>query len=695
MKRFAAFALAFGLAAVIAVATLAGDSLQWRAQVLALKARGELEFITWPETFRWLLPDSPVYLSNLITGRNPHVALTNTRYVSAADAQRGEQLFRQNCSSCHGGAGEGGNGPPLNVPSRFRSDWALYRTIQQGVPGTSMPPHDMPDPAIWQIITYLATLAPAPEEIVADAGIDIAGAGFDRIRSRDGEMQNWLSYSGGYAGQRFSSLDDIHAGNVRNIALQWVYQSDTTYNKFQTNPLVVDGVMFVTEPQGRVVALDAANGKLLWEFERPIPDREGLVLCCGVANRGVAVLDGRVFVTTIDAHLLALDMRTGRLLWDTTVADYRSGYSITAAPLAINGKVVTGVAGGEMAIRGFVAAFDPANGEPLWRFDTVPEPGAPGSDTWGTAQWEIGGAATWMTGSYDPEHDLIYWGTSHTLHDPDAEIGAHDELFGSSIVALRGTTGELAWHFQATPDDIHGFDAAQIPVLVDMELNGATRQLLFNGNRNGYLYVLDRVTGEFIAGQEFARQSWSDGLDAAGRPQVVPAARPSRNGTLAWPNSVGATNWWPPTFSPATGLLCLPVVDGPSMYYVQDVSYARGKPYVAVVGRQSFNEAASRSVRCLHPADGSLAWEKPLTADAGRSSAITMSGLLSTGGGLLFTADMNDFLALDAGTGAELWRLNTGGRVLASPVSYRANGKQFIAVAAGKALLVFGLPDQP
>ena len=690
-KRFAAFVLPVGLVAAIVVVLLLGDAVVWRSQVLLLKARGELDFITWDETFRWMLPGSPVYLSNLIEGRNPHVALTNTRYVSPEDAAEGELLFGQNCSGCHGGGGEGANGPALNAPSRFRSDWALYRTIQQGIPGTSMPPHDLRDPAIWQIITYLATLA--PDESAPVAAIDMADVAYPRVVSRDLEMANWMSYSGGYKGQRYSALSELDTGNVGSLALKWVYQSDTRYNKFQVNPLVVDGVMFISEPQGRISALDAASGEPLWVFERPLPDPEGLVSCCGVTNRGVAVLGDKVFVTTMDARLLALDIRTGRLQWDTEVADYRVGYTITAAPLAIDGKVITGVAGGEMGIRGFVAAYDAATGEQVWRFDTVPAPGEPGSDTWNNAQWEIGGAATWMTGSYDPELDLVYWGTSHTVHEPDAPGGEYDKLYGSSILALRGANGERAWHYQATPDDMHGFDAAQVPVLADVELDGTPRKLLLNGNRNGFLYVLDRASGELISASEFTRQTWANSLDSNGRPEPNPDARPTRGGTLAWPNSVGATNWWPPTFSPDTELLCLPVVDGPSVYYAQDAKYESGKPYVTVVGKQSFNEAARRYIRCLNAADGTLAWEKSLTADGGRTLAITMSGLLSTGGGLLFSADANDFIAVDASSGAELWRLNTGARVLAPPVTYQAGGQQYVAVAAGRMLLAFGLPD--
>ncbi len=692
MGRFVAFGLPLGLAVALLAALSLSDQLTWRSQVLMLKARGDLDFISWSETLRWMLPSSPVYLSNLITGRNPHVALTNTRYVSPADIERGEALFRQSCSGCHGGGGEGVNAPALNAPARFRSDWALYRTIQEGIPGTSMPPHDLPDPAIWQMISYLATLAPAEEVTAMDTGVGIAPASFARIAARTEEMHNWLSYSGGYDGTRFSKLGDLTVDNVGGLGLKWAYQSDTRYNKFQANPIVVDGVMFVSEPHGQVVALDAVTGAVLWSFSKTIPD--GLVLCCGVMNRGVAVLDHTVFVTTIDAHLLALDMRTGRLKWETEVADHRVGYSISAAPLAIDGRVITGVAGGETGIRGFVAAYAPATGELVWRFDTVPASGEPGSETWSNDQWQIGGAATWMTGSYDPELDLVYWGTSHTVHEIDAGVSTGDKYYGSSILALRGATGERVWHFQATPDDIHGFDAAQVPVLVEVELDGKARRLLLNANRNGYLYALDRVSGEFLFANAFARQSWSLGLDEDGRPTVNPAARPTRGGTLAWPNSVGATNWWPPSFNTTTGLLCVPVVDGPSVYYAQDARYTPGRPFVAVVGRQSFNEAAQRFIRCLNSTDGSLVWEKPLAAASERTGLI-MSGLLTTAGGLLFAGDGSDFLALDATTGDELWRLNTGGGVLAPPVTYRSGGQQYVVVASGRALLAFGLPDSP
>jgi len=691
MRRFAVVALPLVLVAVLVAAVFSVDALAWRSQVLLLKARGELDFITWSETFRWMLPDSPVYLSNLIEGRNPNVALTNTRYVTPSDVAEGEGLFRQYCSGCHGGGGEGVNAPPLNTPSRFRSDWALYRTIQNGVPGTSMPAHDLQDPAIWQIIASLATLAPDTEAAVAEAEFDMNSVSFGRLTARVAETRNWLSYSGGYDGQRYSGLAEIDPGNVGDLSLQWLYQSDSSFSKFAATPIVVDGVLFISEADGGVKALDASSGDILWSFRRPIPDRNELALCCGVSNRGVAVLDQTVFVTTIDAHLLALDARTGNLLWEAEVADHSVGYTITAAPLAIDGLVITGVAGGEMAVRGFLAAYDTVSGDEVWRFDTVPPPGAPGSDTWDTELREIGGASTWMTGSYDPDLDLVYWGTSHTVHELDAESGA-DELYGSSIIAVRGATGELVWHFQATPNDIHGFDAAQVPVLVDAEVGGDSRRLLLNANRNGYLYVLDRITGEFLSGTEFARQTWSLGLNEKGRPTVNPDARPTPGGTLVWPNSVGATNWWPPAYDPASQLLCLPVVDGPSVYYVQEARYVPGDPYVAVVGQQSFNEAARRFIRCLEARDGALAWEKELGTESGRLLSITMSGMLTTAGGLLFAGDNSDFLAVASATGEELWRINTGGRVLAPPVSYRAGEQQYVVVASGRALMAFGLP---
>ncbi|MCC5863452.1 MAG: PQQ-binding-like beta-propeller repeat protein [Gammaproteobacteria bacterium] len=681
---------------VAAIATFIGytfgEQLSWRGRVLLLKASGQLDFLSVGETVRWLLPNSPVYLYNLLDGRNPHTALTSARFTDRESLSDARQLYRERCAACHGIAGEGqAGGSPLAYGLTRQSDWSLYQVLTYGAPGTSMQPQQLRDHAAWGLVAYIRTLAATERRLPAGPGTVLRGPSYDRLVDRRSEMDNWLTYSGDYSGSRHSELDEVTVSNVQRLALRWVYQSRTTYDRVQASPIVVDGVMFISEPPGRVVALNAQNGQLIWEFERNIPT--DLVLCCGVVNRGVAVLEDLVFVTTIDAHLLALDIRTGALRWQTQVADHRAGYSITAAPLAIDGKVVTGVAGGETATRGFLAAYD-TQGTEVWRFDTVPEPGAPGSETWDTSLWEIGGAATWMTGSYDPALDLIYWGTSHTVHEPTRRAApGSKKLYGSSLLAVRGETGELVWFFQFTPDDIHGFDAAQVPVLFDVERDGVIDHRIITFNRNGFRYVLDRRNGQFISGGPFTEVTWASSLTQDGQPVVDHAFDPSAEGTLSWPSHVGAANWWPPAFDPESHTLCVPVVDGPSVFYTQEVRHRRGQPYVPVVGRQAVTHPWRRFIRCTNSKTGDKIWQHELASAQSFTGEFVMSGLLHTRGGLVFAGDRGDFLALDSRMGEELWRVHGGGNIVAPPISYRADGRQFIAVIAGRALLAFSLPD--
>lgn len=680
--------LASAVGLSVAGAYFVGDPVAWRAQFVLEKLTGKFPEVTWSESVRWMLPGSPVYLDRLLDDPNPHVALTNSRYVSDEDLAAGRDTYRQHCASCHGGGGEGVAGPPLTQRHRAQSDWAVYRTIERGIPGTAMPAHDLDDVEIWQIITFLSSIA---EEDAGgpDPAVAARTVAFEEIVAAAANPADWLTYSGRPEGWRFSGLTDIDRRNAGDLELAWMYQSSTTYNKFQTNPIVVDGVMYITEPPGRIVALNASDGSTLWTFDRMTPTE--LTLCCGVSNRGVAILNDTVFAATIDAGLVALDAATGRLKWEVDVADHRQGYSITAAPLALPGLIVTGVAGGEIGTRGHVSAYDPATGELQWRFDTIPAPGSAAAETWRTDAWRYGGAATWMTGSYDPSSDILYWGTSHTVHEPDvADPGR--KFYGSTILALRGRTGELLWHFQATPNDVHGFDAAQVPLVMDQVIGGERRRVVANANRNGFYYVLDAASGEFLRGEPFAKQTWAKGLDEHGSPIVDPAYKPSASGTLSWPNSVGATNWWPPTYHPGAQLVCLPVVDSPSLYYLQDANYEPGEPYVRVVGEQRLGAPTKRFIRCLAPDGGTQVWEKPLTEQRGN---ISMAGLLSTAGDVLFAADDHWFLALDVETGQELWRLNTGGSILAAPVTFRSDGRQLVVVASGRTLLAFAVEEEP
>jgi alcohol dehydrogenase (cytochrome c) len=494
---------------------------------------------------------------------------------------------------------------------------------------------------------------------------------------------NWLTYSGSNDGQRYSDLTEINRGNAGDLKLQWVYQIKGR-EKFEATPLVVDGVMYVTLPPNDAVALDAGTGAKLWEYRRNLPPK--INNCCGQINRGFGLAGDRLFMTTLDAHVIALDRKTGRVLWDQEMFDYRQGYAGTVAPLVIKDKVITGVAGAEYGIRGFIDAYSVEDGSRKWRFYTVPGPGEFGNNTWAGDSWKTGGGSIWITGSYDPELNLTYWGTGNPGPDWNGKVRAGDNLFTDAVVALDADTGQRKWHFQFTPHDTHDWDATQVMVLVDREFKGRMRKLLITANRNGFYYVLDRATGEFLLGEPFVKQDWAKGLDAKGRPIVLPNTDPAPEGRRTYPQVAGGTNWMSPTYSPQTGWFYVPIREGSSMYYEGEADY---KPGTRFQGGFFRNEGVMEdwygAVRALDPLTGKMMWEhrlmKPLWA-----------GLMATAGGLVFAGTEEGFFkALDAGTGKELWKATLGGQIIAAPVSFAWRGKQRVAIAAGNALFVFGL----
>jgi alcohol dehydrogenase (cytochrome c) len=497
------------------------------------------------------------------------------------------------------------------------------------------------------------------------------------------DPRNWLTYSGNYQSHRHSGLKEITPANVQGLQLKWTLQAKIV-EKFETTPLVVDGTMYITVPPNDVYAVDAATGVKLWEYRRRMPPKAQV--CCGQVNRGLAVLGDRLFMATVDAHTIALDRRTGRVLWDTKMIDYEAGYSATHAPLVVKDKVIVGVAGGEYGVRGFLDAYDVATGERKWRFYTVPGPGEFGGNTWEGDSWKTGGAPIWITGSYDPELNLTYWGTGNPGPDWNGDVRKGDNLFSASVVALDADTGQRKWHFQFTPHDEHDWDATQIMVLLDKEFRGRQRKLLVNFNRNGFYYVLDRATGEFLQGKPFVKQTWATGLDDRGRPMRVPDKLPTPDGNHVYPQVAGGTNWASPAFSPLTGWLYVPVREGGSLYYKGDADYKPGRRFQ---GGFFNNEKVSHdwygAVRAYDPLTGNAKWEH-------RMLLPSFAGVVSTAGGLVFAGtDDGYFKALDAGSGKELWHTNLGGRVIASPMSFAVNGRQHIAIAAGSALFVFGL----
>ncbi len=498
------------------------------------------------------------------------------------------------------------------------------------------------------------------------------------------EPGSWLTYSGTYRSQRFSPLAQITAANVTRLRPVWIHQLENTQAGAEVTPIVADGAMYITEPYSAVTALDLKTGRVLWRWSKPMP-RDVRTLGFPPVNRGVAILDSTVFVGTIDAHLVALDARSGAVRWDVEVADNKTGHAITAAPLAVKDKILVGISGGEAGIRGFLDAFDAKTGKRAWRFWTIPAPGEPGNDTWNGDTWKTGGGPTWVTGSFDPALNLIYWGIGNPGPDWNGDGRPGDNLYTCSVVALDADTGTLRWHFQFTPHDTHDWDANQVPVLVDAPVKGRMRKLLVTANRNAFYYVLDRTNGEFITGVPYAKQTWAKGLDAKGRPIVIPGTEPTDSGTLVYPSLQGATNWFSPSYDPQTNLFYVAVREIGAVYFKREAKYVAGDYFMGGGEDAHEDDRAWGAVRALDPTTGERKWEFRLHTPP-------WAGLLSTGGGLVFGgSNEGSFFALDARTGKALWNFPTGGMIGAAPISFLIGAKQHIAVAAKSAIIVFGL----
>jgi alcohol dehydrogenase (cytochrome c) len=502
------------------------------------------------------------------------------------------------------------------------------------------------------------------------------------LRAQD-DPGNWLTYSGSYRSWRYSKLDQITPANAQKLKLQWVYQMPTTL-MVEATPIIVNGIMYISEPPSNLVALDAKTGRQFWRYRRQLPDR--INVCCGQVNRGVAVLGNRVFVGTVDAHLVALDARTGDVLWDVTVADPKTGHSISGAPLIVKDMVICGIAGGEYGIRGFLNAYDAATGKRRWRFWTIPEPGSPGSETWSGDAWKTGGAPTWVTGSYDAEQNLLIWGTGNPSPDWNGDVRPGNNLYSDCAIALDPDTGKLKWYFQFIPHDTHDWDAAQIPVLVDDTWKGQPRKLIYWAHRGGFFYVLDRENGKFLFGAPFAKQTWAKGLDGEGHPVLLPSIDPSPDGTYIWPGVQGATNWYSPSYNPLTKLFYLSYWENRSVYRKGEQEYSPGNRYIGSVPLIDLpGELGHGGVRALDPKTGERVWDYRLETKP-------WAGVLSTAGGLVFGgSDEGYVFALDAKTGKEAWRQNLGGIIRTNPVTYLVEGKQYVTTSAGNGVFTFAL----
>jgi len=624
----------------------------------------------------------------------------------------GRAVLERMCTQCHG----------LNVVTGQRmtkKEWAdqVDDMVSRGATGSSED--------IRKLVDYLAanfnkerTATTVPENAsqtdeektqtallnIGDDG-NTGGVTFDRLLKANQEPWNWMTFGGTYRSLHYSSLHQITPENARNLELKWVFQA-RWLDPYETTPLVVDGVLYTMQGDD-VVALDATTGRLFWIF-RYTPEAAARK-CCGRISRGLAILGDTLYMAAVDAHLIAIDAKTGTPLWDTTVAKTTAGYTMTVAPLAVKNKVIVGVAGGEYGIRGFIAAYDARTGAEQWKFHTVAGPGEPGGESWGNDSWKHGGGSIWTTGSYDPQTNLTYWGVGNAGPDYNGDVRPGDNLYTSSLVALDVDTGKLRWYYQANPHNEFDWDAVQVPLLADITRQGEKRKVILWADRNGFFYMLDRTNGQFLLGKAFVKQTWNAGFNERGRPIMAANTQSTTEGTLIFPDNQGGTNWFNPSFSPHTGLFYVNAREGYSSLFVKgEQAYEEGNRYDGRGRRPQTrpmtvgeDEDKFTAVRALDPQTGEKKWEFKLNSGnslhtfEGWQTSAGAAGILTTASDVLFTGGREgNFVVLDDRSGALLWKATLGGPMIMNPITYAVNGKQYVAVNAGNCLFVFGLRDQ-
>jgi alcohol dehydrogenase (cytochrome c) len=492
--------------------------------------------------------------------------------------------------------------------------------------------------------------------------------------------QNWLSYHGDYAAHRFSPLNQIDTHTVARLAPKWTYHPEGATH-LETTPIVFDGVMFITDSNS-VYAVDARTGLTIWTYKDQFASRQSV-------NRGAAILGNSVYFVTADCYLVSLQRNSGAILWHKKFADVKKGYFSSMAPLALRDRIIVGVSGGDSGMRGFVAAISASTGDELWRFYTVPAKGEPGSETWGEFDTEWGGGATWMTGSYDPERNVLYWATGNPWPDFKGHARRGANLYTDSIVALKADSGKLDWYFQFTPHDTHDWDAQSIPVLADILVQGRMRKVLLHPNRNGFFYILDRITGEFLCAKPFIQKlDWAKGIDASGKPIEAGDTQPIPGGRRVCPSVRGASNWMSPTYDPQTRLLYVPTLEECDIY-----TGAAQEPEpmkdLAGGGAESIpSEPGKFYMRALDPSSGGdRRWQYPMTGHAQM-----WAGAVSTAGGVVFFGDDDgNLVAIDAVTGKYLWHYHMGQNITASPITFSVHGQQYVSIAAATDVFTFAL----
>ena len=489
-----------------------------------------------------------------------------------------------------------------------------------------------------------------------------------------------LTYGMGYNNQRYSPLKQINTGNAAKLRPVWAYSLNNPQSQ-ESQPIVYQGVMYVTT-HNSTVALNPVTGKQIWKQEFDLPQDVFKLACCGILNRGAAIYNGKLYRTTLDAHVVAMDAKTGKQLWKSKGADYQNGQAMTSAPLIANGVVLTGIAGGEYGTRGFIDGWDPETGKQLWRFYTTAAPDQKGGDTWPGDTHLKGGAPTWLTGAYDPDLDIVYWGTGNGgPWNPNARKGAN--LYIAPVVAIRPKTGELVWHYQFSPNDPYDYDATEVGMLVDMKIGGKDRKVLTQANRNGFMYVLDRANGALLAANPYVKVNWADRIDLkTGRPVHSEIDKKARAGedVEIFPSVLGGKNWTPMSWNPATGLAYANTLNISWPYQLAKPEYKKGEWYLGVNFRgvnMPKNEPHGY-LSAIDPMTGKSKWQM---AWPGQPS---MAGTLSTGGGLVFTgAATGEFMAVDASNGKKLYEFLTSSGIIGLPVTFEQDGKQYVTVVSG------------
>jgi len=519
---------------------------------------------------------------------------------------------------------------------------------------------------------------------------------FERLVKADQEPGNWLMYSNTYNGWRFSRLNQIDTRNVKNLHVKWLFQG-RHLEKFETTPLVADGIMYLTRPENAIYALDAVTGRQLWTYEYRNPERT--FNCCGKVNRGLAMLGNTLFMNTLDMHVVAVDAKSGHELWKTEMYDYTAagGYAAPGAPLVVKDKLIVGMAGGERGVSGFLDAYDTKTGQRLWRFNTIPQPGEPNFGTWAGDSWKTGGVTTWNNGAYDPETNTLFWGTSNPWPDYNDDFRAGDNLYSCSVLALDPDTGKLKWFYQFTPHDLHDWDSTQVPILLDTQFRGELKKAIAWPNRNGFFYLLDRTNGKFLMAKPFVKQTWAKGFDDNGRPEIIPGNDPTPEGNdQVWPGIDGGANWMSHSYSPLTKLLYVFAREEHRLFEKNAVRHPTTEGANPGIGGFDPTTGAVRNARFapeeswgrvlgIEPGTGTIKWEyKVITPPWG--------GVMATAGNLVFGGTVEGVVfALNATTGERLWTFAANGPSFSSPISYLANGKQLISIPMGDVIITFGL----